>query len=199
MTSAFSPRHLICIHRKPQLTSPSLLRRGSFEGWLQSSSAFPGNETSVPYGVNLKERHVDGSWKGKSIWKKKNAEWKDRKIHTPFSFLVLWYPPLRNWNSTFFEQVAEHLCFQAPLFFLSSPNSLALGMPSGHRFENKRVFTNSPSPPVVILLYFPRRIFIHRCLWDSAKDKHTLRYTGVQWLPVNLNYHQSRVGENFIV
>lgn len=123
MTSAFSPRHLICIHRKPQLTSPSLLRRGSFEGWLQSSSAFPGNETSVPYGVNLKERHVDGSWKGKSIWKKKNAEWKDRKIHTPFSFLVLWYPPLRNWNSTFFEQVAEHLCFQAPLFFLSSPNS----------------------------------------------------------------------------
>ena len=97
MTSAFSPRCLIRIHRKPQLPSPSLLRGGSFEGWLQSSPAFPGNETSVPYGVNLKERHVDGSWKGKSIWKK-DAEWKDRKIHNPFSFLVFWYPPLQNWS-----------------------------------------------------------------------------------------------------
>lgn len=181
MTSAFSPRCLIHIHRKPKLTSPSLLHGGSFEGWLQSSPAFPGNETSVPYGVNLKERHVDGSWKGKSIWKK-DAEWKDRKIHNPFSFLVLWYPPLQNWSCeiVFFEQVAEHLYFRAPLFFLSSPNSLALGMPSGHRFENKSVFTNSPSPPVVILLYFPRRIFIYRCLWDSARDKHTLKYIRVQ-------------------
>ena len=119
VTSASSLRCLICIHRKPQLTSPRLLRGGSFEGWQQSSPAFPGNETLIPYGVNLKESNVDGSWKGKSVWKKKMLNEKiEKSIPTfIFSLLVPTTAKPKLWNSVFFERWQNIPSFSVSLEF----------------------------------------------------------------------------------
>lgn len=135
MTSASSPGDLRRIppgNLSWELTSPSLLHWGSFEGWPLSSPVFPGNETSIPCSVKFKRKAFRRFLKRDetSIWKK--AEWKDSKIYNSLPFSAAWLPPpymywlwispwsvSRWWNSH--EMSYRHIHPQ------NSPNSSALG------------------------------------------------------------------------
>lgn len=140
-----------------ELTSPRLLRGGPFEGWLPSSSVSPGNEASIPYSVNFKGKAHQCFLKGKECLKK---SWMKRQKNPQPAFIFS--PPGTSLRKCPGCRIPCGLGagggtsrFPGSSVFLEFTKLLSPGNALGRRkLENKRVFTNSPSPPVVILLYF---------------------------------------------
>lgn len=141
MTSSPSLWGLTCIHRKPALGARCLqvFSMGAhLEDGCHPALHFQEMILRFLVALTLKERHLDDSWKGKSIWNK--AEWKESNIHNSLSFSVAGHlPPHVHWlwNSLWTAsrwqntQSLSHqpIHSQAPLYSQNSLNSSALGMP----------------------------------------------------------------------